>query len=469
MKKKNLLIFMTDGHRADCLGCGGNAILETPNVDRMAQEGVLCSRSFSAHTVCMPARASVFTGRYPHVHGVWANGIPLSRDEVTLAEVLATVGYRTCAAGKVHFEPQQVPDFPPALKPGESYYGFHEVYFNENRQGAGYLRFVADHFPDLLEAAQRRRLLPEAAHELTWVTDRAIEFVEREAGQDAPFFAFCSFHELSPPCHPPEGFDNLYAPEDMLSPKVREGELDNKPPYHRACYEAYRAKGRHPDAATLRRHLASYYNQTTFLDKQFGRLLDTLRRLSVLDETVVLFTSDHGLVMGDHWLWRHGPFMYDQVIRVPMVWRVPGALGAGRTVDDLVESVDVMPTALDLLGIDPPAGVQGRSMAPLLRGEAGATGRNSVLVQERESPELLAREIDPAGFQIKTLRTAAWKLIHYPERPYGELYDLANDPDEFDNLWADAGYQEKRREMEGLLLDRLCRAEDPLPEREYHW
>ena len=155
-------------------------------------------------------------------------------------------------------------------------------------------------------------------------------------------------------------------------------------------------------------------------------------------------------------------------LKRPMVWYAPGAPG-GRVVDGLAESVDILPTLLDLVGIEAPAGIQGRSMAPALLGASEGTGRDSVLVQDRESPELLARGIDPTGFKIVGLRTEGWKLIHYPEQPWGELYDLDSDPDEFHNLWADSGYLNKRHEMEGLLLDRLIAAQDPLPERQYQW
>ena len=468
-KRPNILVFMTDGQRADTLGCYGNEVLQTPNVDGMAREGLVCSQSFCSHTVCMPTRASVFTGRYPHVTGVWANGITLDPREVTLSQVLAENGYRTCACGKIHLESQASPDYPPTFEPGVRYYGFDEVHLSENKQGEGYLCYVADAFPSLLDTATRRGRLPEEAHALTWITERTIEFVETQASAGRPFFAFCSFHELIPPCNPPAELEGLYTPEQMPAPKVRESELDTKPPLYRACYEGSIARGRFPDEDRLRDILVSYYTQATFLDKLFGRLLQTLDRLGIRDETIVLFTSDHGLVLGDHWLWRHGPFLFEQVIRVPMVWSVPGPGEPGGIIDAFVESVDVMPTLLDLVDLDVPAGVQGRSMAGMLRGGDDVAGKESVLVQDRESPELRARGVDPTGVRLKSLRTRDWKLIHHAGQPYGELYDLVNDPDEFVNLWGDPGYGRARREMEGRLLERLCEAEDPLPERRYEW
>jgi arylsulfatase A-like enzyme len=255
----------------------------------------------------------------------------------------------------------------------------------------------------------------------------------------------------------------------MPPPKLRDGELETKPPYYKQCYEGYVRSGKQPDEATLRRYLASYYNQASFIDKQFGRLATALKELGIWDNTIVLFTADHGLVLNDHWQWRHGPFLYDQVINVPMIWRVPGATQKGRVIEELVESVDIMPTILDLVSVQLRPGIQGQSIRSLLLGERGAKGKGSVLAQDRESPELLGRGIDPTGFKIKALRTKEWKLIHYPDAPYGELYSLKNDPDEFENLWADPQYSKTRKDMEELLLNKLFAAEDPLPERNLSW
>jgi len=159
--------------------------------------------------------------------------------------------------------------------------------------------------------------------------------------------------------------------------------------------------------------------------------------------------------------------LYDPVINIPMVWRVPGQ--GRRVVEELVETVDIMPTLLDLASAPQPPGIQGRSMKPLLLGEAGAKGKDCVLAEDTESPELLARKVDPTGFKIKAIRTKDWKLIHYSSAPYGELYNLKNDPDEFENLWSRPQYRETRREMERLLLGKLLDTEDLLPQRKYEW
>jgi arylsulfatase len=481
MNRKNVVVFITDGHRAEALGCYGNELLQTPNLDAFAGEGVLFERAFCTHSVCMPNRASIFTGRYPHVHGVWANGVALPRTETTLPQVLAEDGYATCAAGKVHFEPQQAyaDGLAPIISTAEPYYGFDEVHLSENCIGKEYLRFVAEEFPELSDRARKRDRMPEEAHDLQWITDQAINFIERQASGGGPFFCSCSFHELCPPCTPPETFAGMYDPADVPVPELRESDLEKRPPFYRECYEGYLKRGRHPDEPTLRKYIASYYDQTSFIDRQFGRLVAALQRLGVSDDTVVLFTADHGLALNDHYQWRHGPFLFDQVTNVPMIWRAPGLGGQGVVTDELVEGVDIMPTVLDICGVEAPPGVQGRSLAPLLRGDEGARGRESVLMQERQAPDLAARGLDPETITQVGVRTRDWKLIHYVDyppslklrgtSPHGELYDLSNDPGEFNNLWADPGHRQQRAEMESLLMDRLAAAQDPLPVRHYDW
>lgn len=469
---RNVVFFIPDGQRQDALGCYGNRLIRTPNVDAFAGEAVRFDQAFCPHSVCMPTRASIYTGQYPHVHGVWANGVPLARIASTLPAILAAHGYATGAAGKVHFEPQQpyAGGFAPRLGAADlPYYGFEEVHLSENRLGQEYLDDVDREFPELANRARRRDRLPEAAHDLHWITSQAIDFTRRQAAAGKPFFCHCSFHELIPPCTPPETHAGRYRPEDVPIPELRAEDLDRRPPFYRQCYEGYLARGRQPDEATLRRYIASYYDQGAFIDKQFGRLVAALRQLGIWEDTLVLYVADHGLSLNDHYQWRHGPFLFDQVIRVPMICRIPGAGSPGSACDALVEQVDILPTVLDWCGVAAPPGVQGHSLLPLLRGDPDAPRRDSVLIQERQAPDLEARGLDPAGITQIGVRTRDWKLIHYAGAPYGELYDLRHDPGEFANLWADPGYRDRRDELQRLLIDRLHASAPPLPERRFDW
>ncbi|MBU0611729.1 MAG: sulfatase-like hydrolase/transferase [Armatimonadetes bacterium] len=479
MPQPNVLLFIVDGLRADFLGCLGSPLGATPHTDAFAASGVTFSQAFCVHSVCMPTRASIATGRYPHIHGVWANGVRLRDSEVTLAQTLSDAGYTTCASGKIHHEPQQ-PYRPLAPSIAGPYYGFQEVHLSENHLGADYMRFIEERHPDLKDRALKRDRIPEEAHDLTWITDQALGFIERQAGGERPFFCQCSFHELIPPCTPPPSYAGLYDPADMTVPELRQDDLDRKPPWYRQCYEGYVANGRQPDEPTLRRYLASAYDQLRFVDHQFGRLLATLEQVGVADNTIVLFTADHGLALNDHWQWRHGPFLFDEVINVPQIWRVPKNgvrphLKIGSDPIFQVEQVDIMPTLVEQCGVAIPPGVQGRSLLPLLRGEDGVRGAEAVLIQERHAPDLVARGLDEHLVWQVGIRTPEWKLIHYTEyrdagdRFGGELYDLRNDPGEFVNLWPERDYLARRRELEALLMDRLAATQDPLPVNEYHY
>lgn len=469
MPGPNVLLFIADGTRAQTLGCYGSPLRPSPALDAFAADGAQCTRSFCTHSVCMPTRASIFTGRYPHIHGVWANGIPLARSEVTLAQVLSDEGYATCASGKVHFEPQE--PYPGHLAPmiQGPYYGFGEVHLSENSLGKEYLGFIEREHPQYAGQAPRRTGMPAQIHELQWITDQAIDFMERQTNAGRPFLCSCSFHELCPPCTTPVEYAGHYDPADTPVPDLRPEDLDRRPPFYRECYEGYLARGRHPDEPTLRRHVATYYDQMRFIDHQFQRATEALKRLGVWENTIVLFTSDHGLSLNDHYQWRHGPFLMDEVIRVPMIWRVPGQCGRGAAIDDLIEGVDIMPTVLDLCGAATPPGVQGRSLADRLTAGAAAGARDSVLVQERQAPDLEVRGVDPATIHQVGVRTTDWKLVHYVNYPHGELYNLRDDPGEFENLWADPGYRARRLEMESLLMDRLASAQDPLPVNHWAW
>jgi arylsulfatase A-like enzyme len=468
MSVRNVVFFITDGHRKEMLGCYGNELLETPRIDGFAQDAVRFDHAFCPHSVCMPTRASLYTGRYPHVHGVWANGLSLSRDEVTMPQVLSDSGWTTGASGKVHFEPQQM--YPGRTVPiiQGPYYGFNEVHLSENRLGEEYLAFIDREHPELSEQARTRRNMPAEAHELQWIISRAVDFIGRQSAAGRPFFCHCSFHELSPPCSAPEGWAGHYDPDDVPVPQLNADDLDRKPSFYRECYEGYLANGRQPDESTLRRSIASCYDQMRFIDHQFGRVLAALDEAGVADETIVVFMADHGLSLNDHFQWRHGPFLFDEVTNVPLIVRLPGG-ASGVVTEELVETVDLMPTLLEALGVDTPAGVQGQSILPLLRGDDSARGRDSVLLQEREAPDLAARGLEPERVTQWAVRTHDWKLVHYPGEAFGELYDLRNDLGEFRNLWAEADYAAPRAEMERLLLDRIAQSRDPLPERHYCW
>jgi len=254
----------------------------------------------------------------------------------------------------------------------------------------------------------------------------------------------------------------------MPMPKRRPGELASKPPIYQKVYDQQMALHFYPSDDRYREMMAAYYGEMSFIDKQIGRVLDRLQSLNLLENTMVVLTADHGLCLADHWVHRHGPWPYDQVIRVPLVIYQPRAKG-NRVFTDIVESVDIMPTILEWLGLPIPPGVQGKSLRSVLAEEGEPQTGETAWPNAREEPVLEDDHINPKGFHMMAVRSRDWKYIHYAGQPLGELYDLRNDPDELVNLWADAEYAHVRNEYRDRLLERIMHGYDPLPVLKEAW
>lgn len=257
----------------------------------------------------------------------------------------------------------------------------------------------------------------------------------------------------------------MYHPGGVLSPRRKAGELDRKPPYERLASENLRKRGLLPEESVLRRVYAQYYGSVSFVDHNVGRILKAPDEEGLASNTVVVFTTDHGELVGDHWLRLKGPWMYDLVTHVPLIWRWPGRFRAGSAPEEFIEQVDLLPTILELAGAPAHPAAQGRSLRPLLEGSGAPRWREAVYTGDRDSSELPAHGIDDRGLVLKCIRTRDWKLTFFPGRPYGELFDLRHDPWEYDNLWDDPARRNIRQELFARLLHLYAATEDPLPER----
>jgi len=264
----------------------------------------------------------------------------------------------------------------------------------------------------------------------------------------------------------------MYDPMDMPDPAEQEGELDDKPPHYRDYkHTAFRGEGgtgpRRETEAQIRHFRAHTYGMISLVDENVGRVLAALEQTGQDGNTVVMFTSDHGELFGDHGLLFKGPFMYDALTRVPFLVRIPGLdrheglaghIGAGQTRDELVGHVDIAPTILDLAGADVPGSVEGRSLMPLLRRQAEPRGAILTEFHSGYRPDL----------NIKTIHTPKWIFTYYPGKPYGELYDRGQDPHQFVNLYHDPAYRGVRDGLVERLLDELCLTEGRFPFRVSH-
>ncbi len=483
-KKPNIILFMCDQLRWDALGCYGNNQIHTPNIDRIALNGSTFDNHYVQNPVCSPSRCTVLTGRYPKNHGTRDNGIPLRDAEITFPQVLRDNGYLTAAIGKMHITTQFVPkedeqdDWPP------DNYGFEVIHTTCDCKTGEYLNWLKENSPadyrevklqgerkmkeDKASASEKDLSGPPQVypsginphfHQSRWIADRTIDLI-RQSGPQRPFFAFCSFVDPHHPFDPPEPYASMYDPDLLDPPLTMDGELDDKPPHFMKARTAHGFSNEKYDYRTLSNHQwgqvkAAYYGMITLIDDQIGRILDALEEQGLVQDTLIMFTNDHGELLGDHGLLFKGPFHYDSIIKAPMILQWPGVIPQGSRYSQMTEHVDIMPTLLEYAGIRPPYGVQGSSMASILRGDKGA------------GKEFAMTEFNcyDWGLSVKTLTGRNYKLTYYAGEDYGELYDRNADPGEFVNLWDDEAYADVKLMLMKRLMDRIIETEDPLPLR----
>ena len=464
--RPNVLFIMTDQHRKAALGCYGDPVIQTPNIDRLAEEGVLCEQCWTQHPICMPARASIFTGRYPQAHGVRHCGVDLPLDEITMAQTFMEQGYRTGGAGKFHFQchfdrPPFVHTIPRMDTRSEPYYGFQEFHIGDDGRRGEQAYWIEKNYPE--HAGKPDHEIPLELHNSTWSADHTIRFIQDCHQSGDPFFAFCSFVDPHHSYNPPSPYREMYNEADMPVPICREGELDDKPEPVRK-----RALARSEQNENVAAARTQYYGEVTLIDDSVGRILEVLDDLGIRENTIIAFTADHGDLLGDHFDWYKGFVHYEQSASVPMIYNWGSRLQQGKRLGNIVQSIDIFPTLSDLAGIILPPGVQGRSQVPALTTDSTATGYDAAFIDSYvdgiENPDI-AQTGNPQEPDVYTLRSLKWRYSYYVGQEYGELYDLESDPNEFVNLWDDAGREQVKRQLKDELMERIIKARDPLPVR----
>ncbi len=459
--RPNVLLIMTDQHRADAIGAYGNRVIRTPHLDSLAKDGARFTNCWVQHPVSMPSRASIFTGRYPSVHRVRTNGVPLPRHETTLGQVLLENGYRTGGAGKFHFLPHLDRPLPTMETHPDPFYGFQEFHIGEDDRTGEYGLWLSRYHPE--HSRLRDHEIPTELHHTWWTASHTVNFIRDCASRGLPFFAFCSFVDPHHGYNPPPPYRQMYREDEVPAPVKREGELEDKPPFFKQQSARWRSLNER-----AKYHRTQYYGEVTFIDDSIGRILAALDDLRLRETTLIIFTSDHGDLLGDHHLFFKGPFHYRACANVPLILSWPPRVRSGKVIQGIVQEIDIFPTIADLVGIKNPPGVQGRSQKAVLTTDARHTGYESALIQFGISGETAeAADAQDATFpDLCTIRSPKWRLTYYPGKDYGELYDLEDDPDEFVNRWNDQAVQRVKRGLKDELLDRVLAAHDPLPLRE---
>ena len=478
----NVLFITADQLRKDALGCYGNPVIQTPNIDALAERGVRFERMFTAYPVCAPNRASIVTGRYPSIHRLRSNGMRFPKSELTLMQVLRGAGYGAYGAGKMHFGPQwefprdgsSIMDPDPAMaidpQPGEDefpWYGFDHVSLTEDHRMGPYGRYLAAHGYDVWEElhsasypqhATERSAFPEEHHQTTWITRRAIETL-RGHPADLPFFLWVSYVHPHHPFNPPAPYDAMYDPRDMPLPLWEESEVESWPEAYRRKYFA--TEGGHEAVGMCdlteedwRRIKAYYYGMVSQIDRNIGWLIDAVKERGWLEDTVIVFTADHGENLGDHRLLFKGT-TYDCVTNMPFVVSWPGDTRA-RVCDSLASSIDIMPTMVELAGLNAPSPspMQGRSLVPALTDKEYCM-RDALLIEN-------------VGVR-RSVRTSDALLTWHGRGQRGELYDLVRDPGCLVNLWDKPEAAKRQTDLLHLLVQLMAENVDPLPVQEGPW
>lgn len=484
--RPNVLLLCTDQQRFDTLGAYLNSEVHTPCLDRLAAEGALFSNCYVQSPVCAPSRASLMSGMYVHNHGLYANGVELAPNVRLLPEALTEAGYDCGLVGKWHLDAcfggrteQKAAGF-------RVWQWAHDPYPGSSENA--YRRWLAAAHPDIYQAivdqdsAQRGQTagvagmpvdtVPTEAHYSHWVGEETIRYLSQGRDMDRPFFFLANFFDPHHSFGAPKEYRDRYVAEHLSLPTTTAGELDDKPAiFAEASRESYAGHARgYQDytADDLQEIKANYYAMISLIDDEVGRILATLREQGLADSTVVIFTSDHGEMLGDHQLMLKGPMMYDCAIKVPLLIRWPNHIRPGTRVDNLVEWVDLSATIAELANASLPS-AQGTSLSALAEGHT-RDHRGWALSEYRDS----GHPYDPPVHTTMVRRDNVKVVIHHGapstrrERT-GELYDLDADPHELTNLWDDPAHAVLRQRMTEFALDVLVATEDRTRPRKAFW
>lgn len=457
--RPNVVVVMTDQQRYDTIAALGYPHMITPNLDRLAGDGVAFERAYVTAPSCTPSRASFYTGLYPSGNGVLRNDEPWPR---TWVEDLSASGYRCASFGKMHTYPYEAPT------------GFHERHVVENKdRGTPTVPFFFDNWDKALHVSgvvkpDRRTLrsapdyserlgafewtLPEHLHADAFVGSLACRWLDEYPGSE-PFFMQIGFPGPHPPYDAPPRLIAQYA-ERELPPVVRdESEFDAMPPQVATVRREHLTHDHdsivhleEPSAEQLRRQRMHYYANITLIDEQVGALLAALERRGVLENTVVIFTSDHGDALNDHGLSQKWT-MYEPSVRVPAIVHGPSFITAREPVPEPISHFDLGATVLELAGVAQRPGVSAQSLLPVLQGERDWRGREHVFAEQARD------SIQQDSEMMTMIASAEWKLVCFTDADDGQLFDLRADPGELHDLWDDPDAEDVKLELLARVAD----------------
>ncbi len=466
--RPNIIFITTDQQRFDTIHALGAEHMDTPNLDRLVNEGVSFTNSHVTAPSCAPSRASLFTGYYPHTTGIYRNGDRWTRSWV---QDLSESGYYTVNVGKMHTAPYDtemgfderyevenkdrylapIPAGEPPL-PGEKFY-LDE--WDRALQAKGLLKQQREFYRQWDDYEKRLGAfeweLPKDAHPDVFVGDFVTNWLNRMPKLNRPLFMEIGFPGPHPPFDPLEEYTEPYLDRELPLPKMSPEDLENQPEPLKALRE-HNTEVDHDsvvheldaDESRLHRQRAYYYANITMIDEKIGDILDSLEA-NGYDDTVVIFASDHGESLGDHghiqkWT------MYDEVTRVPTIVWSPSRFGSER-INELVSLFDLGPTILELANVPIDETVEAESLLPALEGDDSWSGRDFVFAEHAQDGILRETEL------MTMIVSNDWKFVHFVDHDDGQLFDLNDDPEEMNNLWDDPEARDVKEDFHRKLLN----------------
>jgi uncharacterized sulfatase len=445
-ESRQAIVILGESVRYDMLNCNAKTGLMTPNLDRLASEGVRFERAYCCQPVCAPSRSAIWTGLYPHTNGVWGNSMPLGDTEHSIGQLLTDKGIHTAFIGKWHLDGADY------FGTGRPAHGWDPNYWYDMR----------DYLSELSPADRVRSRNPSTGDDPSWTgeccyghrcTDRAIDFLEKHRNQD--FLLVVAYDEPHHPFLCPREYSENY--KDYVFPRSANvsDTLQNKPAEQRVWADG-RLAGLHPPISDKQ-----FFGAHTFIDYEIGRVLHTAERHA--PSALVLYTSDHGVFLESHRLTDKGPAMYDEITRIPFLTKWPGHTPANVTSSSLVSQIDISGTLMEYFGFEVPKTFEGGSMLSVLKDPTLPGRREAFLEWGRY-------EVDHDGFgafqPIRCVCDGRYKLsIHLMTSD--ELYDLHDDPSEMNNLIESAQHTSIRNDLHDRLLNGMNVSRDPF--RGYYW
>jgi arylsulfatase A-like enzyme len=497
----NILFIITDQLRADHLACYGNPDIKTPNIDALAKDGIKFTNAYCTNPICMPNRSTIFTGKYPSIHGVRCNGINLDKAIPTFTQTLRKCGYHTSSIGKIHlncltptfnFKSKSVESIigwtfqPKDKRPiiPKPYYGLDEVDLivgHGDAVAGHYLDWLEERSPELVKSIKNRihqlfekscyeTQIPEELYQTSYITEKTISFLQRFSEgyyENKPFFLHCSFPDPHHPVCPPGKYKEMYSPEKLNISASFADTLDDHTIIGKYLKNTYANSAyiRKTDEEEIRKFLAYTYGTLSLIDSGVGQILAALSSFGLDNNTMVIFTSDHGEICGDHGIIFKGMVHYRGIINVPLIWKVPKITQPNFITKSLASSIDIPLTILNLLEINGkfhPPGMQGYDLTPILK-DPNFKVREYCLIEEDEDFQSKKGNYQPP-LRIRTLVSENYRITIYQGREdTGELYDLRKDPNECNNLWHDAGSRDLKFKLLSKLLHELINIQNRYP------